>query len=40
MLMKRLAPLLLAGCSALVACAAATVAAEQPFSSVMLNRAI
>jgi len=38
--MKRLAPLLLAGCSALVACAAATVAAEQPLPSVRLNRAI
>ena len=38
--MKRLAPLLLAGCGALVACAAVTVAAEQPLPSVRLNRAI
>jgi len=40
MLMKRMAPLLLAGCGALVACAAVTVAAEQPLPSVRLNRAI
>ena len=40
MLMKRLAPLLLAGCGTLVACAAATVAAEQSLPSVRLNRAI
>src|SRR5207247_10348743 len=40
MLMKGLAPLLLAGCSALLAWAAATVAAEQRLPSWRRNRAI